>query len=106
MLRKGLCRSREPPRGPHTRSWCAPNFAQDNTTPTVPARLNFRSVTHTRKSQTYRNRTHDHDIERHEDPALRPVRLGIRHDIVDEGARLNLVAQASPLGEEEAFTEE
>ena len=72
--------------------------------PRVPAWSIFCSVTHARKSLTYRNETHDHDIERHEDPALCPVRLGVRCDIIDEEARTNLVAQVSPLDEEEAFT--
>ena len=79
--------SRGPPRCPHTRSSCAPNFVQDNTMPTDPARFKFFLVTHTRKSQRNRNGTHDHDIERQEDPTLRPVRLGVRRDVVDEEAR-------------------
>jgi len=29
-------------------------------------------------------RTHDHDIERQEDPAFCPVCLGVRRDVVDE----------------------
>ena len=49
--------------------------------------LNFCLVTHTRKSQRNRNGTHDHEIERHKDPTLRPVRLGVRRDVVDEEAR-------------------
>jgi len=34
-------------------------------------------------------RQSNHNIERHEDPTLRPVRLGVRSDVVDEEARPN-----------------
>jgi len=34
-------------------------------------------------------RQSNHDIERHDDPTLRPVRLGVRRDIVHEEARPN-----------------
>ena len=41
-------------------------------------------VTHTQKVQDLSKATHDHDVERQKDPALRPVCLGIRRNIVDE----------------------
>jgi hypothetical protein len=34
-------------------------------------------------------RTHDHDIERQEDPAFRPVCLGVRRNVVDEETGTN-----------------
>ena len=57
--------------------------------PRVPTRLNMRWSPTRRKPKTGSKRTHDHGIERQEDPAFCPVCLRVRRDVVDEETGTN-----------------